>query len=1006
MGENDRKYGVKSDQLNALEKRIHASANPDPFLLEVFSGFASTLEELNVTLEELRLQNEELEVSRQMVDHERLRYQSLFDFAPDGYLVTDLEGVIEEANQTAVRMLGSKAHLSHKPLLAFITKEHHLKYVRLLLSIKGPQSEPIHETELMMRPRGLPPFPASIELSPIVDSEGKPVGIRWLLWDSSIRQQAEISRLELSRLEAEKQRLSNDYNRSLIEASLDPQVTISPSGKITDVNHATEEVTGLSRAELIGTDFSEYFTDPQRARAAYLRAFEGGGVRDYDLNIRHRDGHIIPVFYNVSVFKDASGMVIGVLATARDMSEHLAAEQKLRIQATALESAANGIFITDKNGIIQWSNPAFTRMTGYTAEEILGQNPRVLKSGRVDIQVYRQMWDTVLSGHVWQGDLVNRRKDGSFYDEEQTIAPVFGQNHEITHFVAIKQDVTQRKQAELQLRRSNAYNRSLIEASLDPLVTIAPDGKITDVNHAAELATGLDRAELLGTDFSEYFTEPDRARAGYLQAFREGQVHDYELALCHHSGRLIPVFYNASVVRDESGQVIGVFAAARDISERKRAERLLHEETIRAQVLAEVSHSLSEAGTSFQAVVDQAARKIVELTGDVCDLRLVSNEDEGMQTAAIGFPDEQPVPDSLKIAMDRVGHEFAESAVRDSQPVLVSDLASKMQSVSLTPEMQAAVRESGLACALFIPLLLQGRSFGVLSVYRNRSKPDFSQADQFLAQRLADRVVLAINNAHLYTDLEKSLATEQSLRNQIVQVEKFSAVGRMVASIAHEMNNPLQTVKNCLFLAKREVPPGDGHQYLDMASGEVQRISRLVSQLREVYRPRTAGMSQPVVISEILDDMSALMDPHLIREQVTLQRAPNEGKFVVDGISDQLKQVFLNICLNAIEAMQPNGGTLKITLATSPDSQQVGVIFKDSGPGIAPENLPRIFQPLFTTKEFGLGLGLSISFDIVQRHGGTMTVESEPGQGATFTVWLPLSAEGVLNHGSENTLTP
>jgi len=156
-----------------------------------------------------------------------------------------------------------------------------------------------------------------------------------------------------------------------------------------------------------------------------------------------------------------------------------------------------------------------------------------------------------------------------------------------------------------------------------------------------------------------------------------------------------------------------------------------------------------------------------------------------------------------------------------------------------------------------------------------------------------------------------------------------------------------------------------------------------------------AGMSQTAEIGKILDDVTALIDPHLLREHVTVQRASDEGKFVVNGIIDQIKQVFLNICLNAIEAMQPNGGMLYISLVGSPDARQVDVIFKDSGPGILPENLPKIFQPLFTTKEFGLGLGLSISNDIVQRHGGTVRVESEPGQGATFTVRLPLSAEGV-----------
>ena len=136
-------------------------------------------------------------------------------------------------------------------------------------------------------------------------------------------------------------------------------------------------------------------------------------------------------------------------------------------------------------------------------------------------------------------------------------------------------DITERKKAEEAIRLSNLYNRSLIEASLDPLVTIGPDGKITDVNGATEQVTGYSRNDLIGTDFSDYFTEPEKARTGYQQVFTDGEVRDYPLEIQHKDGHITPVLYNASVYRDENGKVIGVFAAARDITERKKAEEAL-----------------------------------------------------------------------------------------------------------------------------------------------------------------------------------------------------------------------------------------------------------------------------------------------------------------------------------------------------------------------------------------------------------------------------------------------
>src|SRR5277367_3298077 len=143
------------------------------------------------------------------------------------------------------------------------------------------------------------------------------------------------------------------------------------------------------------------------------------------------------------------------------------------------------------------------------------------------------------------------------------------------------------KRAQEALRQANAYNRSLLEASLDPLVTIGPDGKITDANAATEAVTGCGRATLIGTDFSDYFIDPEKARAGYQQVFREGFVRDYPLELRHRDGRIASVLYNASVYRDEKGNVVGIFAAARDITKRKRAEEALRQSEQRFSSMVE-----------------------------------------------------------------------------------------------------------------------------------------------------------------------------------------------------------------------------------------------------------------------------------------------------------------------------------------------------------------------------------------------------------------------------------
>ncbi len=154
--------------------------------------------------------------------------------------------------------------------------------------------------------------------------------------------------------------------------------------------------------------------------------------------------------------RDDHGQIVGLLGINRDITDHKQAEEQLRLHGEALAAAANAIIITDFAGVVRWVNPAFTKLTGYTAEEVIGVNPRILKSGEHDPAFYRQMWETIRSGQVWRGDVVNKRKDGSLYTEEMVITPVRNAGNEITHFIAIKQDVTERKRAQEQLQQLNA----------------------------------------------------------------------------------------------------------------------------------------------------------------------------------------------------------------------------------------------------------------------------------------------------------------------------------------------------------------------------------------------------------------------------------------------------------------------------------------------------------------------------------------------------------------------
>jgi PAS domain S-box-containing protein len=361
-------------------------------------------------------------------------------------------------------------------------------------------------------------------------------------------------------------KIANLYNRSLIEASLDPLVTINPDGKISDVNAATVRVTGFSREELIGTDFSKYFTEPEKARAGYEKVFRNGLVTDYELGIRHKNGHVTPVMYNATVYQDESGTVIGVFAAARDVTEQKKAEEeKLRL-AAIVEHSDDAIIGKSLDGIILSWNAGAERIYGYSATEAIDQHiSELVPSHQIDDM--ECILEKIRSGEpVLHYETTRRNKDGKDRHVSLTVSPIKDVKGNLIGVSTIARDITEQKKADEVIRSSNAYNRSLIEASLDPLVTIDPDGKISDVNAATVRVTGYSREELIGTDFSKYFTDPEKARAGYEKVFRDGLVTDYELGIRHKNGHVTPVMYNATVYRDESGTVIGVFAAARNVT--------------------------------------------------------------------------------------------------------------------------------------------------------------------------------------------------------------------------------------------------------------------------------------------------------------------------------------------------------------------------------------------------------------------------------------------------------
>ncbi len=257
------------------------------------------------------------------------------------------------------------------------------------------------------------------------------------------------------------------------------------------------------------------------------------------------------------------------------------------------DSMRDILMTTDKDGVIAEVNSATERITGYSRKELIGQP---FWQFFTDADRARAGLEEVVAGNeVSNYDLTLITKDGRKASVSFNAVALRDADGHVTNLLGSARDITTRKKLEDDLRVASAYNRSLIEATLDSMVTIGPDGKITDVNSATIAATGFSKEELVGTDFSNYFTDPKRAQAGYQQGYKTGLVRDYALDLKHRDGHVTPVLYNASVYRDEAGKVVGIVAVAHDVTEQRRTEEALTQSNKELEQFAyAASHDLQE----------------------------------------------------------------------------------------------------------------------------------------------------------------------------------------------------------------------------------------------------------------------------------------------------------------------------------------------------------------------------------------------------------------------------
>jgi PAS domain S-box-containing protein len=295
-----------------------------------------------------------------------------------------------------------------------------------------------------------------------------------------------------------------------------------------------------------------------------------------------------------------------------------------------------------------------------------------------------------------------------------------------------------------------------------------------------------------------------------------------------------------------------------------------------------------------------------------------------------------------------------------------------------------------------VPIKVDGQVVGVIDIQEAPPRR-LTDNDLQLMVAVSEQLSVALQKASLYTNLENALHQEQTIRTQLMQSERLALVGRLLASVSHELNNPLQAIQNALFLIKDEEQLSEqGRQDLAVILAEAERMAALIERLRSAYRPGQIQDVKPMDINDIIENVHALISTHMRQKEIAFEFHPGTDMPLIAGLSEQIHQVLLNLFLNAVDVMG-TGGRLTVLTRNWHQQNEILLTVKDTGPGIDPAILPVIFDAFVTDKLSGTGLGLAITRDIIEQHLGRIEAMNDPQGGAVFNVWLPVHKEGQVS---------
>ena len=628
-------------------------------------------------------------------------FQAIVQNVAEGIVTIDERGCIRLFNEAAERIFGYRAEEAVGRNVSMLMPEPnrrlHDQYVKRYLQSPGVGSLHVGGEMQGMRKDGSA-ITVDISLSEIHLAGGRNfVGV--------IRDVTEIRKTE------RRLRELTTLQRAILNSTGYAIISTDSNGVILSFNSAAEKLLGWKAEELIGRKSPEIIHDAEeiRRRAGELSralnrnitpGFETlcakareGEEDEREWTYIRKDGSRVPVFLSVTALREDGGAVTGFVGIARDITLRRRAEEELRKLYRAVEQSPATVVVTDDNGIIEYVNPKFTQITGYSAQEAIGQNPRILKSGEKPPEEYRELWETITSGREWRGVFHNRKKNGDLYWESVSISPVKDEIGNITHFVAVKEDITEIRAAQEELAKL-----SLVASKTDNAVIITDrEGRVEWVNDGFTRITGYAMAEMIGKKPGNVLRGPltdEETRNRIREAIASKKSFTEEILNYRKDGSSYWLSMTITPVLNEQGEVLRFVAIESDISERKRTEAELQKakreadsaNRAKSEFLASMSHEirtpmnailgmadllwdsdLTEEQRQYVGIFRSAGENLLGLINDILDLSKV--ESGRMTLDTVRFNPEEILNEACGMMSPRANKKDLELTCRISPDI-------------------------------------------------------------------------------------------------------------------------------------------------------------------------------------------------------------------------------------------------------------------------------------------------------------------------------------------------